>query len=159
MNPKTPFKQWTRKPLKPPLLLGWPGPHLIHECLSWPHSQVTTLNGNLIAWRTLVHNYTTNPIGYNGTPPNHPKIAHFPWAISTPIWYSHPSTDPTHHPKRHPDPISRFTTIHPLDRQTDTDRQTHRPADWIGDKPVRIPTYALLYCSDAANNVLGCRLF
>ena len=35
--------------------------------------------------------------------------------------------DPTHHPKRHPDPISRFSTIHPPDRltvrPTDRDRQ------------------------------------
>jgi len=37
-----------------------------------------------------------------------------PLTIST-----HPSTDLTHHPKRHPDPISRFSTIHSSDRPTD----------------------------------------
>jgi len=39
----------------------------------------------------------------------------------------HPSLDrPTHHSKRHPDPISRLPTIHPSVRQTDrlTDQQT-----------------------------------
>jgi len=34
----------------------------------------------------------------------------------------------------------------------DTDRQTHRLTDGIGDQPVPIPTYALLYYSDAAKN-------
>ena len=36
------------------------------------------------------------------------------------IDYTKPSTDPTQRPKRHPDPISRFATVHrPSDRQTD----------------------------------------
>jgi len=33
--------------------------------------------------------------------------------------HPHPLTDSTHHPRWHPDPISRFSTIHPPDRQTD----------------------------------------
>jgi len=37
---------------------------------------------------------------------------------------THPSTDPTHHAKRHPDPFSRFATVHFPDRLTDT--QTER---------------------------------
>ena len=37
-----------------------------------------------------------------------------------------------------------------IDRQTD--RQTHRLTDGIGDKPVPIPACTLLYYSDAANN-------
>ena len=41
-----------------------------------------------------------------------------------PSSYTHLSTDPTHHLKRHPDPISRFSTDHPPDRPTD--RQTDR---------------------------------
>jgi len=32
---------------------------------------------------------------------------------------------PSHHPKRHPDPISRFATVH----FPDTHRQTDRPTD------------------------------
>ena len=38
---------------------------------------------------------------------------------------THPSTDPTHNPKRHPDPISRFATVH----YPDTQRQTDQPTD------------------------------
>ena len=45
--------------------------------------------------------------------------------------YTHPSTDPTLHPKRHPDPISRFATVHFPDRQTDT--HTDRHVDGLGD--------------------------
>jgi len=55
---------------------------------------------------------------------------------------AHLSADPTHHCKWHTDPISHFSTINPLERQT------HRPTDGIGDKP-----YALYY-NDAANNEL-----
>ena len=36
-----------------------------------------------------------------------------------PVYYTHSSTDPTHHPKRHLDPFSRFATIHFADRPTD----------------------------------------
>ena len=41
-------------------------------------------------------------------------------------------TDPTHHPKRHPDPNSRFATVHFPDRQTErhTDRQTDTWERW-----------------------------
>jgi len=48
--------------------------------------------------------------------------------------YSHPSADPTYHPKRHPDPISRFSAVHFADRQTD--KQTESPTDGLGDKAV-----------------------
>ena len=41
----------------------------------------------------------------------------------------HPSsTDPTHYPKRHPDPLSHFATVHFPDRQTN--RQTDRQTRW-----------------------------
>jgi len=65
-----------------------------------------------------------------------------------PIQYTHPSTDPTRHSKRQPDPISRFATIHPPDRQTDW--QTGRSTDGLGDRSV--PTLYWLH-SDAANNM------
>ena len=48
--------------------------------------------------------------------------------------YTHRSTDPAHHPKRHPDPISRFATIH-----FQTDRRTARRQ--VSKKSA----YALLY--------------
>jgi len=70
------------------------------------------------------------------TTDNHPDIIH------------HPSTDPTHHPKRHLDPISRFATIHFPDRPTHA--HTRRPTDGLGDRSVRWAAYALLIASDAA---------
>ena len=67
-----------------------------------------------------------------------PKItAASPSTISTPS--NTPILDnPTHHAKRHPDPISRFATVHPPDRQTDG------PTHWIGDRP--LPRAAYAYC-------------
>ena len=62
-----------------------------------------------------------SPIGYNGTPQIHIKTA-LSLPRSPPHLITHPSTDPTHHPKRSRGPISRFATIHFLDTQTD--RQT-----------------------------------
>ena len=66
------------------------------------------------------------PSGYNGTPQIHPTTA--PSIRRSPP-YPIP-TDPTHRPKRHPDPLSHFATIQFSDthRQTDThtDTQTDR---------------------------------
>jgi len=50
-------------------------------------------------------------------------------------------TNPTYHPKRHPDPVSRFAIIHPSDRQTD--RRTDRPTDGLGDRSIPRPAYTL----------------
>jgi len=72
------------------------------------------------------------PIGYNGTPQIHPQNCRFPFDDHHPHLIHHYSTDRTHHPKRHPDPISRFVTVHFPDTQTD--RPTDRPTDGIGDK-------------------------
>jgi len=47
-----------------------------------------------------------------------------------------PSTDPTHHSKGHPDPISHFSTAHSLDRQTDRGQ---------GQQTCKNIHYALLY--------------
>jgi len=55
------------------------------------------------------------PIGYNGMPQNCP----FPFDDNHPHLI-HPSFDRTHSPpKRHPDSLSRFATVHFLERQTD----------------------------------------
>jgi len=70
----------------------------------------------------------------------HPKTPFKPMDeknAHVPHLYTHPSTDPTLHLKRHPDPTNRFSTIHPPHGQTQTDGWS------IGDKPVRIPAYAL----------------
>jgi len=47
-----------------------------------------------------------------------PQTAPSPSTVTTLIKYTPPLTDPTHHPKRHPDPISHFATVHFPDAQT-----------------------------------------
>jgi len=54
------------------------------------------------------------------------KIAPSCRAISNPIYLPHPWTQPTYHPKQHPDPVRRFSTIH-------TDKQTDQPTGGLGD--------------------------
>ena len=46
----------------------------------------------------------------------------FRGAVANPVYLLYPWTQPTYHYKRHPDPTSRFATVHATDRQTD--RQT-----------------------------------
>jgi len=53
-----------------------------------------------------------------------------------PAYYTHPTTDPTHLPKRHPDTVSRFATVHFRDRQTD--RQTSHMARCVTFAVARI---------------------
>ena len=40
-----------------------------------------------------------------------PEIAHSRGAICTPIYTAHSWTNPTHYRERHPDPVSRFSTV------------------------------------------------
>jgi len=56
--------------------------------------------------------------------------------LPLPLRHVHPHlmTDPTHHPKRHPDRISRFATVHFSDTDTHTDRLT----DGIGDSSIQL---------------------
>jgi len=58
--------------------------------------------------------------------PYPPQSCHFRWASSTPVYVEHPWTHLTQHPRRHSDPVSRFSTNHRTDRPTDrpTDRRT-----------------------------------
>jgi len=66
---------------------------------------------------------------------------------SLPHLIHHPSTDLTHHPKRHPDPISRFATVHPPDRHTDT------PTDrWARRQVCTKTRLRSIDYSDEANN-------
>jgi len=73
--------------------------------------------------------------------PNSPQNCPFPFDDKHPIYYTHPSTDPTHHPKRHRDAISRCATIYFPDQQTD--RHTDRPSDGIDDSST--PLALMLY--------------
>jgi len=68
----------------------------------------------------------------NKTTPQTPRCLQWDAPLLPPklplIFDDHPlSTDPTHHAKRHPDPISRFATEHFPD--THTDQQTDRQND------------------------------
>ena len=56
-------------------------------------------------------------VGFNGTPQIHPQNCPFPFNDYHPIFPS--ATDPSHHPKRHPNPISHFATVNFPDTQTD----------------------------------------
>jgi len=58
-------------------------------------------------------------------------------------------TWPTYHPKQHPDPISRFSTIYWTDRLTH--RETDRQTDGLGD--ITCTSICLCYvdCGDAVN--------
>jgi len=71
----------------------------------------------------------------------HTQNCHFPSTDLYSHLIIHPSTDPTHHSKRYPDPISRFSTVHPLHRKTD------RWFRWQTCKK-----YPLMDYRDAANN-------
>jgi len=116
------------KPPKSPPLRAY-GPRLIHPSLHWPHSPPQTT-----AWsiHERSHNYTTkSPMVTVGCPKFTPKTVPSPLTITT-IKYTHPLTNPTHHPKRHPDAISRFATVHFLDSQT------HRPTDGIGNRSISV---------------------
>jgi len=49
------------------------------------------------------------------------NVPHLPPNCPFPFDDHHPhSTEPTHHPKRHPDPVSRLSTVHSPDRPTET---------------------------------------
>jgi len=129
-----------KKSPKQPLPLGHVNPHFIHEWLGRPHSPSQMTARSVHA---LPHNYATkSPLVTMGRPKFTPKTA-LPLRRWLPHWYTHPSTDPTHHPKWHLDPISRFATVHFPDRQTDrlTDRQTNRWARW---QVCNMSTYALI---------------
>jgi len=103
-----------------PFLLRHVDPHLIHQCLGPLHSPCPMTAQSVHA---LPRNFATkSPLVTMGRPKFTPKTAPSPSMITTKIQYTHSSTDPSHHPKRHPDPISRFATAHfcwPKDRPTD----------------------------------------
>jgi len=64
-----------------------------------------------------------------GRPTSTLKITPCRGAIANPKHLPHHRIQPTHHPKRHPDPIIRFFTIHPLDTRTQTEGDTDTPTD------------------------------
>jgi len=109
---------------------------------------LTTPNGSSIALRTFAQQRHKVPIGYNGTPTSTSKNAPFRLGQS-PLQLPASSfeTQTTHHPKRNPDPISRFSTMHR------TDRPTGRLTAGTRYKPVPIGAYALY--DDHATRLIG----
>ena len=77
----------------------------------------------LLEFGCSVQKHAIQTNGVNGDA--NPQTAPSAWGTWTPIFYTHAVTNSTHHPKRHPHPITRFATIHFPDIHTD--RQTHRP--------------------------------
>jgi len=76
------------------------------------------------------HNYAIkSPLVTMGHPKFTLKTAHF-LQRSLPLLKHPSSTDPTHHPKRHLDPISRFATVH--FPNSHTQRPTERPTNGMG---------------------------
>ena len=106
------WNQWWQKILKQPLPFG--------------ATPLTTLNDSSVGSDTSAQLRIKVPIDYNGMPQIHPQNCLFPFDDHYPNLIHPPSTDPTHHSKRHLDPFSclpqyTFRT----DRATDThiDRQ------------------------------------
>jgi len=85
---------------------------------------LTTPNGSSIV--SQIPRWSQWPIPYL------PKIAPYRGEISTLSHAVHPLTHATHHPKRQPDPVNRFSTNH-TDRQTDRKTNTHRV--WNTSRP------------------------
>jgi len=80
---------------------------------------------------SLSHDFATkSPLVAMGRPKFTPKL---PLPFDDNHLHIHQSFDrPTHHPKRRPDPLSRFATVHFLDNQTD--RQMVRLTDRLTDR-------------------------
>ena len=114
--------------------LAMVSPHTKFELSVFTHNEdmtttttTTTTSPPRVIWEeciALAQLRNRVPIGYNGTPQIHPQNCpfddHHPHLI-------HPSLDrPTHHPKWHPDAISRFATVHILDKHRQTGRWDRR---------------------------------
>jgi len=100
-------------------------PHVTHECLGRLHSprQTTARLVHMHFCTTTQH----SPYWLHWDTPNSPPKLPFPSTITTHLIHAS-LTNPTHHPKRHLDPICCFATIHFVDWPTDrpADRQTAR---------------------------------
>jgi len=99
-----------------PFPLSHVDPHSVHHAWADPIHQP---NDSSISSRTSTQLRNKGSISYSGTPHIHSQTASSPLTIANPIKYTHPLTNPTYHPKRHPDLFSRNTLCGPTDRQTD----------------------------------------
>jgi len=85
-----------------------------------PLPLTTPADDSSIGLRTFTQYARKSPLVTMGRPHSPPKLP-----LPFDDLHPYPSSDATHHPKRHPDPVSRFATVHFPDRPTDrqTDRQ------------------------------------
>jgi len=114
-RPLEPLGQWGKQPPNPPSWGTWT-PHNTSVCGPNPPA---TPNDSSIGSRTSAQLPCHDAVGYNWAPQIHPQNCPLPFDDSH-LYLIHPfSTDPNYHSKRHPDPFSRFTTVHFPDRQTD----------------------------------------
>jgi len=93
----------------------------------------------------VICNVTTRYSAYNFLFDQSTWSMHFHTQLCNKVRISYnwlPHIYPTHHPKWHPDPVCRFATIHPPERQTDT---------WA-QRQVCTNSRLCLIVSDAANN-------
>ena len=107
--------------------------HLTHECLDPPHSPRQTTAQSLYA---LPHKDATKPPLF--TMGRHKFTPKLPLPLRRSPPKSNTEPDPTHYPKRHPDPISHFATI-PMCGQT----------DGIDDRSITLALCSALTDSDA----------
>ena len=85
----------------------------------------------------LCEKYVILPIQTNGAQMQKNSLnSPFPFGHVDPRLIHPSSTNPNHHPKWHPDPISRFATVH------FPDRHTHRLTEWARQQVSKISAYA-----------------
>jgi len=78
----------------------------------------TTPNCSSIASCTFTQPHNKVLISYDGMPHTHSQNCPFLWGDRHLMYLPLPWTPPTHHPKWHPGPFSRFSTIHWTDGLT-----------------------------------------
>ena len=104
-------------------------------------AQLTKNKSPKVIWEehvALAQPHNKSPLVSVGCPTFAPRLP-LPLRQLSPLSNNtHPSTDPTHHPKQHLDPVSHFATVHFLDIHTQTDR-------WDKQQVCTKSAYALLY--------------
>ena len=129
-------KMEEQKPPKPPLPLA---PRGFASNTAVPRPTVRTIpNPSSQGSRTFAQIRHKVPIGYKGRPY---LSKNYPFLWTDPQTLPHPWSHPTYHSKRHPDPISSFSTMQWTGTQTHT--RTHRPTDGYRESLMTIRPFSL----------------
>jgi len=98
----------------------------------------------------FTHFYTTTPQNLHWLQWD---VPHLPPKLPLPIWQSPP---PSNKPVSQPTPLTTPNSIHIqsaiFHNSPNGQTNRHRLTDGISNGPIPTPAYALLYCSDTANN-------